>query len=171
MTAVLDTKVTFNLSSSFFFRCKPGMFVTCFQSVSCTWCFNWLFFLAQPCLPLENSLNFQTKPNARETLQSLRIRQYYIPEKAFDFRRNCANTRQPHPTQPSRCPSAASCRRRLSFSVTSSSLSTQVSGCLILAFTDHNQRAPKRIKLSEGNLSGQESKEKKNSLSSPHWFP
>lgn len=34
-------------------------------------------------MPLENSLNFQTKPNATEILQSPSIKQYYILKKAL----------------------------------------------------------------------------------------
>lgn len=58
------------------------------------------FFLEQPSLPLENSLNFQTKPNATETLQSPRIKQHYIPKKAFDFRNSRVNIHQQHPSLP-----------------------------------------------------------------------
>lgn len=76
---------------------------------------------------------------------------------------------QPHPSGPPVDVHKWTCWMRWSCSVTSSSLSTQVSGSQT-ALTDHSRGALKEVKLSEGNCSGEELKRKKNSLLSQTGF-
>lgn len=98
MTAVLDTKIAFNLSF-FFPDANEGHLWLAFI-VSKALGFLIDYFLEQPSLPLENSLNFQTKPNATETLQNPWIKRYYTLKKAFDFRSSRASIHQQHPSLP-----------------------------------------------------------------------
>lgn len=99
MTIVLDAKITFNLFSFFADANQGHLWLAFIVSNALRFLIDY-FFLEQPGLPLENSLNFQTKPNATETLQSLRIKQHYIPKKAFDFRNSRVNIHQQHPSLP-----------------------------------------------------------------------
>ena len=100
------------------------------------------YFLSQSSLPLEDSLNFQTKPNAAETLQRLKIKQYYNPKETGDFRGSWASMHQPHPSQPpgdahTWPPAGLSC------TVTLSSLWTQFQALRLHSLTTARQPSQK----------------------------
>ena len=103
--------------------------------------FHWLFFGTVK-LAIGGLFEFSNKANAAETLQHLKIKQYYNPKKTGDFKGSWASLHEPHPSQPpgdthTWPPAGLSC------SVTLSSLWTQVQALRLHSLTTARQPSQK----------------------------